>query len=191
VTDTLSGLKVAILVADGFEQVELTEPKAVLEQAGAHVHIVSPKTDAVRGWSTDRWGDDFAVDSTLTDASPSDYDALVLPGGVLNPDSLRVNAEAVNFVKHFFQERKPVAAICHGPWTLIEAGIVEGKHMTSYHSIKTDLMNAGADWIDEEVVTADGLVTSRSPDDLPAFNREMLAKFSQAEALRGPSSSGD
>jgi protease I len=172
-------MRIAILVDDGFEQVELTEPQKALEQAGATTHIVSPATDQVKGWQHTQWGDEFPVDIALAAANSEDYDALLLPGGVMNPDHLRMNERAVAFIKEFFDARKPVAAICHGPWTLIEAGQVAGRTLTSYPSIKSDLINAGAKWVDQEVVNEKGLVTSRKPDDLPAFNREMIALFSE------------
>ncbi|MFA7522420.1 MAG: type 1 glutamine amidotransferase domain-containing protein [Halothiobacillaceae bacterium] len=173
----LDGKRVALLVADGFEQIELTEPKQALEQAGARAEIVSPAGDQVKGWQHTDWGDVFDVDAALDSASASDYDALVLPGGVMSPDRLRSNKQAVAFVRDFFNQNKPVAAICHGGWTLIEADVVRGRRMTSYPSIQTDLKNAGANWVDEEVVVDDNLVTSRSPDDLPAFNAHMVEKI--------------
>ena len=173
----LEGKRVAILVADGFEQVELTGPKEALDGAGARTQIVSPVEGKVTGWHHYEAGDKFTVDVPLAEADASEFDALLLPGGVANPDQLRMNPEAVAFVKAFFDEGKPVAAICHGPWTLIEAGAVKGRRMTSWPSIKTDLINAGADWVDEEVVTDNGLVTSRKPDDIPAFNREAIKLF--------------
>ena len=173
----LAGRVIAILVTDGFEQVELTEPKAALEHAGATVHIVSPGINKVQGWKHDERADTFAVDRKLEDADPNYYDALMLPGGVRNPDQLRMNPEAVEFVKSFFDNNKPVAAICHGLWPLIEARAVRGRTVTSWPSLKTDLTNAGAKWVDEEVVVDSGLVTSRKPDDLPAFNDKMIELF--------------
>lgn len=170
----LQGKKVAILVENGFEQVELTEPRKALKEAGAETHIVSPVKDKVKGWKHTEWGDELPVDVRLEDARPNEYDALLLPGGVMNPDKLRLNEKAVRFVRAFFEAGKPVAAICHGPWMLVEADVVEGRRVTSYPSIKTDLKNAGADWVDEEVVTDQGLVTSRKPDDIPAFNEKMV-----------------
>lgn len=175
----LSGKKVAILVADGFEQVELTEPKKALEGAGAMAHIVSPNKDLVKGWNHTEWGDAFPVDVVLDRAEPEDYDALLLPGGVMNPDKLRRNERALRFVRAFFNSDKPVAAICHGPWTLIDAGVVKGRRLTSYESIQTDLKNAGAEWVNEEVVVDRGLVTSRKPDDIPTFNRKMIEEFAE------------
>jgi protease I len=183
----LHGRKVAILVDDGFEQVELTEPKQALEQAGAQTHIVSPADSQVKGWNHTEWGDQFPVDVPLSQANASDYDALLLPGGVMNPDHLRRNQTALQFVKAFFAAGKPVAAICHGPWTLIDAGVVHGRKLTSYESIQTDLKNAGAHWVDQEVVVDQGLVTSRKPDDIPAFNRKMIEEFAEGrhEQQRG------
>jgi protease I len=175
----LAGRKVAILVSDGFEQVEMTDPRNALESAGAETTLIAPAPGKVKGWEHTRWGNEFAVDIALDQASPADYDALLLPGGVMNPDHLRMNPDAVRFVKTFCDSGKPVAAICHGPWTLIEAGAVRGRKMTSYPSIKTDLINAGANWVDEEVVVDQGLVTSRKPDDLPAFNRKMIEEFAE------------
>jgi len=175
----LNGKKIAILVADGFEQVELTEPKKALEEAGAQTQIVSPAEGQVKGWKHTEWGDRFSVDVPLAQAKADSYDALLLPGGVMNPDKLRRNPQALQFVKAFFDARKPVAAICHGPWTLIDAGVVQGRKMTSYESIQTDLKNAGAQWVDQEVVTDNGLVTSRKPDDIPAFNRKMIEEFAE------------
>ena len=175
----LDGMNVAILVTDGFEQVELTEPKKALDDAGAKTEIVSPKDGEVEGWHHYDAGDKFPVDVPLAKANAQNYDALLLPGGVANPDQLRMNPEAVKFVRQFFDAGKPVAAICHGPWTLIEAGVVKGRQITSWPSIKTDLRNAGAEWVDEEVVTDNGLVTSRKPDDIPAFNRKMIEEFAE------------
>ena len=180
----LDGKKVAILVADGFEQIELTEPKKALEQAGAQTEIVSPVKGKVQGWNHDEKADKFSVDSSLDTATPDNYDALMLPGGVRNPDLLRMEPRAVEFVKGFFEAGKPVAAICHAPWTLIEADVVRGRQITSWPSLKTDLKNAGAKWIDEEVITDNGLVTSRKPDDLPAFNRKMIEEFAQGQHSR-------
>lgn len=177
----LSGKKVAILVANGFEQVELTSPKEALEQAGAKTYIISPERAQVKGWDEDNWGDSFDVDVALSEAKAEDYNALLLPGGVINPDVLRTQGEALSFVRDFFKQHKPVAAICHGPWTLIEAGVVEGRQMTSYKSIQTDLKNAGANWVDEEVVVDQGLVTSRNPDDLPAFNAKLVEEVAEGK----------
>jgi len=180
--DTLKGLKVAILATDGFEQSELTEPRKALDEAGADTEIVSPKPGKVRGWKMKEWGEEVPVDQSLDEADPEDYDALVLPGGVINADALRLQPKAVNFVKDFFDEDKPVGVICHAPWTLIESGSARGHKMTSWPSLKTDLTNAGAHWVDEEVVVDGNLVTSRKPDDLPAFNREITKLFRQARA---------
>jgi protease I len=177
----LKGKKVAILVADGFEQVELTEPKEALEKAGAQTSIVSPAKGKVKGWKMTDWGKEMAVDVPLASARAEDFDALLLPGGVMNPDKLRLEPQALRFVKAFFDEGKPVAAICHGPWTLIDAGVVRGRTLTSYPSIQTDLKNAGARWVDREVVSDGNLVTSRKPDDIPAFNRAVIELFAHSE----------
>lgn len=176
---SLNGKKVAILVADGFEQSELVEPRAALERAGAQTAVVSPKEGSVRGWDEDDFGDSVNVDVPLNRASADDYDALLLPGGVMNPDTLRTVPEAVQFVSHFFEAGKPVAAICHGPQLLIEADVVRGRRLTSYPSIRTDLVNAGAEWIDEPVVTDQGLVTSRRPADIPRFNEKMIEEIAE------------
>jgi protease I len=175
----LAGLRVAILATDGFEQAELTEPRKALDTAGAQTEIVSPKQGKVRGWKMKEWGDEVRVDQTLDDADPNDYDALVLPGGVINADALRIQPRAVKFVKSFFDSDKPVGVICHAPWALIESGNARGHRMTSWPSLKTDLTNAGAQWVDEEVVVDGKLVTSRKPDDIPAFNREITRVFGQ------------
>ena len=177
----LTGKKIAILVADGFEQVELTGPKDALDDAGAKTSIVSPVKGEVQGWNHYEKGDKFKVDVPLEGAKAEEFDALLLPGGVANPDQLRMLPEAVAFVKSFFDAGKPVASICHGPWTLIEAGAVKGRTITSWPSIKTDLINAGAKWVDQEVVTDNGLVTSRNPDDIPAFNEKMIEEFSEGK----------
>ena len=178
-TTKLDGKRVAILATDGVEQVELTEPRKALEEAGARPELISPKKGKIKAWQHDRWGDDLKVDVALGDASADDYDALLLPGGVLNPDELRTNEKAVAFVRSFFTAGKPVAAICHGPWLLVEADVVRGRTVTSWPSIRTDLRNAGADWIDREVVVDEGLVTSRKPDDIPAFNRKMIEEIGE------------
>lgn len=175
--EKLAHKKIAILVENGFEQVELTSPKQAIEDAGGRADVVSPVDRKVRGWRHTEWGDDFPVDVRLEDANPADYEGLVLPGGVMNPDHLRVNDDALRFVRHFFEAGKPVASICHGPWTLINAGVVEGREMTSYHTIRKDLENAGARWVDRDVVEDRGLVTSRNPDDLPAFNAKIVELF--------------
>jgi protease I len=177
----LNGLKVAILVTDGFEQVELTEPRKALDEAGADTRIVSPKDSEVRGWNFTDWGQKLPVDLKLDQARPEMFDGLLLPGGVINPDTLRMEPKAVAFVKAFFDAGKPVAAICHGPWTIIEAGQARGRKMTSWPSLKTDLKNAGAEWVDQEAVVDGKLVTSRKPDDIPAFTREMLRLFAAAK----------
>jgi protease I len=179
--ENLNGLKVAILVTDGFEQVELVEPRKALDQAGAKTSIVSPKDGRVRGWKFTEWGDELPVDVSLNRTRPEDFDALLLPGGVINPDKLRMIPEAVNFVKSFFRSNKPVAAICHGPWMVIEAEAAKGRQIAAWPSLKTDLRNAGADWTDREVVADGNLVTSRKPDDIPAFNREVNALLSRAQ----------
>lgn len=170
----LSGLRVAILATDGFEQSELTEPRKALDAAGAKTEVVSPKPGKVRGWNHKEWGQEIKVDWVLEEADPSGYDALVLPGGVMNPDSLRMQPKAVAFVRSFFDSGKPVAAICHGPWTIVESGAADGRRMTSWPSLKTDICNAGGEWVDQEVVVDANLVTSRKPADIPAFNREVL-----------------
>ena len=179
---TLNGLRVAILATDGFEQSELLEPKKALEALGAETEIVSLTDGDIRGWNHKEWGQKVSVDRQVGDADPSDYDALVLPGGVMNPDSLRMQPQAVTFVRSFFESGKPVAAICHGPWTIIECGSAKGYRMTSWPSLKTDITNAGGNWVDAEVAVDENLVTSRKPDDLPAFNREMIALFSKHQA---------
>lgn len=175
----IEGLKVAILATEGFEQSELFEPKKALEAAGARVSIVSLEAGEIKGWDETDWGERATVDLTVDEARAEDFDALQLPGGVMNPDKLRTNEKAVAFIKAFFDAGKPVAAICHAPWTLIEAGAARGRTLTSWPSLRTDLENAGARWIDEEVVTDNGLVTSRKPDDLPAFNRKMIEEFAE------------
>lgn len=175
----LENKKVAILTENGFEESELTSPKKALEEAGAKVFIVSPQKNSVKAWDKDNWGIELQVDKEIGEASSDDYDALLLPGGVMNPDSLRGNEKAVAFTKAFLDAKKPVAAICHGPQTLIETGLLKGREMTSYSSIKTDLINAGVNWVDREVVVDQGLVTSRSPEDLPAFNSKMIEEFAE------------
>ena len=177
----LAGKKVAILVADGFEQVEMTKPREALEEAGAETKIVSVRGGQVQGMNHADKGDKFDVDLTLDDARPEDFDALMIPGGLMNPDQLRSTAEALQFTRHFFEEGKPVAAICHGPWVLIDAGVVRGRTLTSWPAIKSDVRNAGGHWIDEEVVVDNGLVTSRKPDDIPAFNEKMIEEFCEGK----------
>jgi protease I len=184
-TETLNGVKVALLATDGFEQSELTEPRKALDDAGADTEIVSPK-DKVRGWKSKQWGDELTVEQSLDSADPGDYDALVLPGGVINADALRMLPKAVAFVKAFIDARKPVGVICHGSWIMIEAGGVRAHRMTSWPSLKTDLENAGAKWVDEQVVVDGLLVSSRKPDDIPAFNRAIITLFSHAEARVRP-----
>lgn len=178
----LEGTTVAIVATNGFEQVELTQPRSALETAGATTHVVAPDAGSIRGWDHTDWGDDVDVDRTLDEADPDDYDALFLPGGVLNPDKLRMNDGAISFIRHFFDNGKPVAAICHGPQALINAEVVEGRRLTSYPSVRKDLENAGADWIDQEVVVDNGLITSRNPDDIPAFNEAIANEFSLVRA---------
>lgn len=179
--EELHGKKVAILVADGFEQVELTEPQKALEKAGAKTEIVSPAKGKVKGWDKTDWGKSLSVDQSLDQADAGHYDALLLPGGVMNPDHLRRSPKVQQFVRAFFDAGKPVAAICHGPWTLIDSGVAKGRKMTSYESIQTDLKNAGVQWVDQEVVVDGNLVTSRKPDDIPAFNRAMIETFAHSQ----------
>ena len=175
--EDLHNMRIALLVATGFEEVELTEPREALEAAGAKTMVVSQESGMVRSWDRNDWGASYPVENILAEVIVDDFDALVLPGGVMNPDFLRIDEEAVRFVRAFFDDQKPVAAICHGPWTLIEAGVVEGRRMTSYPSIKTDLRNAGANWVDEPVVSDGNLVTSRKPDDIPPFSQAMIELF--------------
>lgn len=177
----LSGKKVAILTENGFEEVELTSPKKELEAAGAEVHIVSPQKDKVKAWDRDHWSIELPVDVSLENANADDYDALVIPGGVINPDKMRTNDDCVEFAQQFLEEGKPVGAICHGPQLLIETGLITGRNITSYPSIRTDLENAGAFWTDKEVVVDNGLVTSRSPKDLPAFNRKVIEEIGEGK----------
>jgi len=173
----LDGKKVAILVTDGFEQVEMTKPREALDEAGAETKIVSLKPGKIQGMHHADKGDKFDVDLTLDEARPEEFDALLIPGGLMNPDALRSNDEALEFTRHFFREGKPVAAICHGPWVLIDAGVVRGRTLTSWPAIKNDVKNAGGKWVNEEVVVDNGLVTSRKPDDIPAFNKKMIEEF--------------
>ncbi|MBW8735078.1 MAG: type 1 glutamine amidotransferase [Asticcacaulis sp.] len=175
----LSNLNVAILATDGFEDSELRKPREALDQAGAKTIVVSQRDGEIRGWAMKDWGDNVRVDATLAEADPADFDALLLPGGVINPDRLRIDPRAVAFVRAFVDANKPIAAICHGPWTLINAGGVKGKRMTSWPSLEMDLRNAGADWVDQESVTDGTLLTSRKPDDIPAFNEAMITLFAQ------------
>jgi protease I len=173
----LEGKRVAILVADGFEEIEMTEPRKALDEAGAVTVIVSPAESKVQGWNHYEHADQFDVDVPLKRADPNAFDALMLPGGVANPDQLRINPDALSFVRSFFNEGKPVAAICHAPWTLIDAGVVKGVTITSWPSLQSDLTNAGANWVNQEVVVDQGLVTSRKPQDIPAFNAKMIEEF--------------
>jgi protease I len=177
----LQGKRIAILVADGFEQVELTEPRKALDQAGATTQIVSPAKGKVKGWQHDHWGNELPVDVALSSAKEEDFDALLLPGGVMNPDHLRMNPEAVRFAKSFVDQSKPIAAICHGPWLLVETGAVKGRTLTSWPSLQTDIRNAGGNWVDQDVATDNGIVTSRKPDEIPAFTRKMIEEFSEGK----------
>jgi protease I len=177
----LSGRKIAILVTDGFEQVELTEPRKALQQEGAETTLIAPAPGKVKGWNHRQWGDEFPVDLPLEQADPNSYAALLLPGGVMNPDRLRMNPKAVGFVRAFVDAGKPIASICHGPWLLVEADAVRGRTVTSWPSLQTDIRNAGGRWVDQEVVVDQGLVTSRKPDDIPAFNAKMLEEFREGK----------
>jgi protease I len=177
----LSGKRIAILVADGVEQVELEKPRQALENAGAETRVVSPSDTSVHAWQHDHWGEEIAVDLPLEKARAADFDGLLIPGGVMSPDRLRTNDAAVDFVRSFFEQTKPVASICHGPWMLVEANVVRGREVTSWPSLQTDLENAGAKWVDREVVVDQGLVTSRNPDDIPAFNEKMVEEFAEGE----------
>jgi len=177
--DKLHDKRIAILATDGFEQSELEEPLNALEEAGAEVQIVSIKSGRIEGMRHEERGDSVEVDTTLDDADVNDFDALMIPGGLINPDTLRANRKAIEFVRSFAREGKPIAAICHGPWLLIEAGLVRGRRLTSWPNIRTDIENAGGEWVDEEVVVDNGIVTSRSPDDIPAFNEKMIEEFAQ------------
>jgi protease I len=178
--NSLTGLRVAILATDGFEQSELLEPRKALDAAGADTTVVSLKEGSIRGWTHKDWGQSVNVDRVLEGTAVGDYDALLLPGGVMNPDTLRMQPKAVAFVKAFFDAHKPVGAICHGPWSIVEAGAAKGLKMTSWPSLKTDIRNAGGEWVDQEVVVDRNLVTSRKPDDLPAFNREIVKLFGRS-----------
>jgi protease I len=178
----LNGVSVAILATDGFEQSELLEPRRALDEAGARTEVVSLKSGEIKGWAHKEWGETVAVDKTVDSVDAMNYDALLLPGGVMNPDNLRMDAKAVAFVKAFFDAKKPVAAICHGPWTVIEAGAAKGRMLTSWPSLKTDIQNAGGRWVDQEVVVDGNLVTSRNPKDIPAFNREIAKLFAAAQS---------
>lgn len=185
-TTKLNGKRIAILATEGFEQSELEDPRAALEDAGADTDVISPMDGEIRGWKDNDFGDSVIVDVPLASANADDYDGLLLPGGVMNPDKLRLEPAAVEFVKSFFAAGKPVAAICHGPQLLIEADVVRGRQMTSYPSVKKDLMNAGAKWVDREVVVDNGLVTSRKPDDIPAFNDKMIEEFAEGVHAAAP-----
>jgi protease I len=178
---TLTGRKIAILVTDGFEQVEMTDPRNALDQEGAQTALIAPSSGTVRGWKHRQWGDEFPVDVPLEQADPNTYDALLLPGGVMSPDRLRMNPRAVAFVRSFVEARKPIASICHGPWLLVEANAVRDRTLTSWPSLQTDIRNAGGRWVDQEVLVDQGLVTSRKPDDLPAFNAKMLEEFREGK----------
>jgi len=177
----IEGKKVAILTENGFEEVELTSPKKALEEAGATVHIVSPQVEKVKGWNGNDWSIELPVDVTLSKANPEDYDMLIVPGGVINPDKMRTNPACVAFAQHFLEQGKPLASICHGPQLLIETGMLGTRELTSYRSIKTDLENAGALWVDKEVVVDNGLVTSRSPEDLEAFNKKVIEELGEGK----------
>jgi protease I len=177
--EKLNGKRIAILATNGFEQSELEEPKKAVEAAGGKADVVSIQHGQIRGWQHTDWGSSVSVDVTLDRASADDYDGLVLPGGVINPDKLRMVPEAVAFVRAFFKSGKPIAAICHGPWTLIDADAVQGRKVTSWPSLRADLENAGAHWVDQQVVVDQGLITSRKPDDLPAFNRKLIEELAE------------
>jgi protease I len=181
VAQNLNGVRVAILATDGFEQSELLEPRKALDEAGASTEVVSLKSGEIRGWNHKDWGQSVAVDQTIDSIDAKNYDALLLPGGVMNPDKLRMDAKAVAFVKAFVDAKKPVGAICHGPWTIIEAGAAKGRTLTSWPSLKTDIQNAGGRWVDQEAVVDGNFVTSRNPKDIPAFNREILKLFATAQ----------
>jgi protease I len=181
----LKGKKIAILAANGFEESELTGPRKHLEDAGATTEILSLKTGEIKGWNHTDWGKSVKVDHAVKDASPASYDALVLPGGQMNPDNLRIDKDAVAFIRDFASSGKPIAAICHGPWTLIEAGVVKGRTMTSWPSVKTDLKNAGAEWVDKEVVRDGNIITSRKPEDIPAFSNKLIEALASTNHLAG------
>jgi protease I len=178
----LNGIRVAILATDGFEQSELLDPRQALDQAGASTEVISLRSGEIKGWNHKEWGETIAVDKTVDSVDAKNFDALLLPGGVLNPDTLRMDAKAVAFVNAFFAAKKPVAAICHGPWTIVEAGAAKGRTLTSWPSLKTDIQNAGGRWVDQETVVDNNLVTSRNPKDIPAFNREVIKLFATAQS---------
>jgi len=180
----LKGKKIAILATDGFEQSELMQPRQALEEAGAHTEVVSPNSGRIKGWDHTDWGESVKVDKTLDNAKAEEYDGLVLPGGVINPDHLRMEPKAVKFVQQFVSSGKTVGAICHGPWTLLEAGALSGKTVTSWPSLKTDLKNAGANWVDQEVVTDGQFITSRKPDDIPAFSSAVIESIAHGPQKR-------
>lgn len=177
----LTGKRIAVLATNGFEQSELLQPKQALEQAGAKVEIVSPESGAIRGWNHKQWGDEVKVDRGVTEAKADEYDGLVLPGGVMNPDLLRLSKPSVEFVRAFFDQGKPIAAICHGPWMLVEANVVKGLKITSWPSLQTDIRNAGGEWVDQQCVVDRGIVTSRKPDDIPAFNQKAIEEFAEGQ----------
>ena len=185
--DKLKNTRVAILATDGFERAELIEPRKALDAEGAETKVISPRSGQIKAWEKDHWGETVRVDVALEQAKPDDFDALLLPGGVINADSIRMEPRAVEFVRAFVTAGKPVAAICHAPWILIEADAVRGRKLTSWPSLKTDLKNAGANWVDEQVITDNGLVTSRKPDDIPAFNKKMIEEF--GEGVHAPAGS--
>jgi protease I len=183
-SSSLKGKKIAILATDGFEQSELMQPRQALEEAGAHTEVISPNAGKIKGWDHKDWGESVKVDKTLGNVNAEDYDGLLLPGGVINPDHLRMDPKAVNFVQQFVTAGKTVGAICHGPWTLLEAGALKGKTVTSWPSLRTDLKNAGAHWVDKEVVTDGQFITSRKPDDIPAFNKAVIESLAQGPQKR-------
>ncbi len=185
-SDKLKNKRIAILATDGVEQVELIEPKKALEEAGAQTDVISPKDGKIKGWNHTDWGKEIPVDVNLKSADQNNYDALLLPGGVMNPDTLRMDPSAVQFVKAFFDNGRPVAAICHGPWLLVEADVARGRKLTSWPSLRTDIRNAGGEWTDQEVVTDRGLVTSRKPADIPAFNKKVIEEFAEGKHKTQP-----
>lgn len=184
------GKKVAILATDGFEQSELEKPKRALEEAGMETTVVAPKSGQIRGWNNKEWGDAIKVDATLKECKPDEFDALLLPGGVINSDSLRMEEDAVEFVKSFFESGKPIGAICHAPWILAEAKVAKGRKITSWPSLETDMTNAGAHWVNQEVIVDEGLVTSRKPDDIPAFSAKLIEEIGEGRHRRTEEVSG-